>query len=171
MVGLIWNQCLCPVLKPSSGWAAIQFFILPVRKLLSPWQLESQEKAVVPGRRETPAEPGTQNSVSHSGPTAFSRDPFLHPISWNILTELTVCSARWTLTCSFSKLMLFFGVLCKALWYKKPLKCSLTTESEVFNRSDLQPTLSFSMKLNRWNLDPAYLCVKWESFQLNTQSL
>lgn len=44
----------CAGTDSQEGHNPIQFSILPVRKPLSPRKLGSQEKAVVPGRRETP---------------------------------------------------------------------------------------------------------------------
>lgn len=98
----------------------VQFFILPGVKLLSPRKLCSQEKAVLTGRRETPAEPGTHRMF----PTTVLQDSlkrpisFRHPISSNmkecpLATMMTVrwvcsrvCPRGWSSSFSFSRLML-----------------------------------------------------------------
>lgn len=77
----------------------VQLSVLSGIKLLSPRKLCSQEKAVLTGRRETPAEPGTHRMF----PTTILLDSlkrpisFRHPISSNMREGplATMKTVRW----------------------------------------------------------------------------
>lgn len=143
-----WNPCWTR--HSEAGSSLLSYRILSRDQFLHLHQLEHEGRAC------------SSQSPQFALPVKFQ--PAIFP-SWCRSTSL---SSKWLAGIRTNLLvilmsLIFFGCSVKLCDTK-----ILQRESQALHRTDLEPTLSFSMKMNRRNLDAAFLYEKSKSVHLKT---